>query len=112
MRAHRKATLWLAALVHRISGLLLAVFLPVHFLALGLAIEGEAKLESFLRWSENPWVKLAEMGLVFLLTVHLLGGARLLVLENFPWRDWQKTLAAIAAGVATLIAFGFLFRAV
>ena len=33
------------------------------------------------------------MGLVFLLTVHLLGGLRLLVLENFAWREGQKTIA-------------------
>jgi len=35
---HRTGTLWLAALVHRLSGLALAIFLPLHFLALGLAI--------------------------------------------------------------------------
>ena len=39
--AYRRDALWLAAMVHRISGVLLALFLPLHFLALGLAIEGE-----------------------------------------------------------------------
>jgi len=68
--------LWIAALVHRLSGLALAIFLPLHFLALGLAIRGEASLETFLRWSDQPLVKLAEGGLIFLLTVHLLGGLR------------------------------------
>jgi len=32
-----------AFLVHRISGLALALFLPAHFLALGTALEGEAR---------------------------------------------------------------------
>ena len=50
---HRKDALWIAALVHRLSGLALAIFLPLHFLALGLAIGGEAKLDGFLRWSER-----------------------------------------------------------
>ena len=50
------------------------------------------------------------MGLVFLLTVHLLGGLRLLVLENFAWREGQKTLASLAAGASLLVAFAFLFR--
>ena len=81
--AYRGSALWIAAMVHRISGLGLAIFLPLHFLALGLAIEGDAKLESFLRWSDQPVVKFAEGGLVFLLTVHLLGGLRILVIENF-----------------------------
>ena len=29
--------------MHRLSGLALACFLPLHFLALGLAIDGEAR---------------------------------------------------------------------
>jgi fumarate reductase subunit D len=108
--AHRSSVLWVAALVHRLSGLALAVFLPVHFLTLGLAIAGEARLESFLRWSDAPLVKLAEGGLVFLLLVHMLGGLRLLVLENLDWRDGQKELATIAAAVSAVIAFIFLAR--
>jgi fumarate reductase subunit D len=100
---HRKDALWIAALVHRLSGLALAIFLPLHFLALGLAIDGEAKLDGFLRWSEQPLVKFAEGGLVFLLTVHLLGGLRLLMVENFAWRGGQKHYA-VAAGVAAVVA--------
>ena len=54
--AYRYNALWAAAMVHRISGVLLAVFLPLHFLALGLAIEGEATLDGFLAWTANPVV--------------------------------------------------------
>jgi len=108
--AHRSNVLWVAALVHRLSGLALAVFLPLHFLTLGLAIEGEARLEGFLRWSDAPLVKLAEGGLVFLLLVHMLGGVRLLLLENLDWRDGQKQLATIAAVLSAIIAFLFLAR--
>ncbi len=80
---HRKNLLWLAALLHRLSGLALAIFLPVHFLTLGLAIDGEARLDSFLRWSDAPAVKIGEAVLIFLLAVHALGGLRLLaVVEN------------------------------
>jgi fumarate reductase subunit D len=102
---HRKNVLWIAALVHRLSGLALATFLPLHFLALGLAIHGEGQLEGFLRWSDQPMVKLAESGLVFLLVVHMLGGLRLLVIENLDWRDGQKQLATIAAGISAIVAF-------
>lgn len=97
-------------MVHRVSGLALAVFLPVHFLALGLAINGEARLDSFLRWSDQPLVKLAETGLVVLLTVHLLGGVRILIIENFDWRDGQKQLATAAAALSALVGFLFLVR--
>jgi fumarate reductase subunit D len=107
---HRGSILWVAAMVHRISGLALAIFLPLHFLALGLAINGDAQLDGFLRWTEQPLVKVAEVGLVFLLTVHLLGGLRVLVIENFDWHDRQKQLATLAAAVSAAVAFIFLVR--
>ena len=110
-RAHRRDGLWIAFLVHRISGLALACFLPLHFLALGLAINGEAQLDGFLKWTANPLVKLAEMGLVFLLAVHMLGGIRVLLIENLPWREGQKQIAAAALAVASLAAVVFLMRA-
>jgi succinate dehydrogenase cytochrome b556 subunit len=95
------------ALAHRLSGLALAFFLPLHFWALGQALEGESKLESFLRWTDQPLVKASEWAIVLLLAVHLTGGVRILMIEFLPWRDWQKTLAAVAA--ATALAIGLLF---
>jgi fumarate reductase subunit D len=106
---HRRDALWIAAMVHRESGLLLACFLPLHFLVLGLAIEGEARLDGFLRWTANPMVKLAEMILVFLLAVHMLGGIRVLLIENMPSHSGQKLLATVAlvvAGAAALVLLG------
>jgi fumarate reductase subunit D len=107
---HRGSALWIAAMIHRISGLALAIFLPVHFFVLGLSFHGGARLDSFLRWTDQPSVKFAESGLVFLLTVHLLGGLRVLVIENLDWRDGQKQLATLAAAVSAIVAFIFLVR--
>jgi len=108
---HRGSALWIAALAHRLSGLALSVFLPLHFLALGLAIDGEARFATFLRWSNQPSVKLAEGGLMFLLTLHVLGGLRVLVIENLPWRDGQKETATVLVGMSAVIALLFLVRA-
>ena len=94
---------WWAFLVHRLSGLALAVFLPVHFLVLGQALAGEAALDGLLAWTQRPLVKAAEWGLVILLAAHLAGGLRLLALEFLPWRDWQRSLLAAAAGL-TIVA--------
>lgn len=105
-RARQHPAYW-AFLVHRLSGLALALFLPVHFWALGQAIRGEASLEGFLRWTDAPLVKFAEWGLVLLLAAHLTGGLRLLALEFLPWRDWQKSLAAIAGGLALVAGLVF-----
>ena len=105
-RARNHPAYWAFA-VHRVSGVLLALFLPLHFWALGQALQGEARLDAFLRWSDQPLVKCAELILVLLLAAHLTGGLRLLALEFLAWRDWQKSLLA-AAGGATLLA-GLLF---
>ena len=92
---------------HRLSGLLLAFFLPFHFWVLGSAIKDTARLDAFLRWSDQPAVKFAEAGLVVLLAVHLAGGLRLLAVEFLAWRRWQKTAASITAGIG--LAAGLLF---
>ena len=101
---------WWAFLVHRISGIALALFLPVHFWALGQALRGEVQLESFLRWSDQPAVKTAEIILVVLLAAHMTGGLRLLMLEFLAWRNWQKTLLALAAGTTVVFALAFMLN--
>jgi fumarate reductase subunit D len=112
VRPHRSHPLWFAFIVHRVSGVCLALFLPLHFLVLGQAIEGAAGLDTFLSWTANPLVKLAEFGLVLMLGVHLFGGLRLLALEFLPWSPRQKTYAAAAAAGSFLVACGFLLNAV
>ena len=107
----RSHATYLAFLVHRISGLLLALFLPLHFWALSRAIEGEAALEGFLRWADNPVLKAAETVLVVLLAAHLAGGLRVLALEFLGWRSGQKTMAAASAGIALGAGLLFLLNA-
>jgi fumarate reductase subunit D len=110
-RARNHPAYW-AFLVHRFSGLALTLFLPLHFWALGQALAGEARLDGFLRWAEHPLVKFAETALVLLLAAHLAGGVRLLMLEFLAWRDWQRSLLAIAAGVSLAAGLAFLLNVV
>ena len=91
------------ALIHRISGLALALFLPIHFWALAQGLN----MDAFLRWTEQPIVKFAEWGLVVLLAAHLGAGLRVLAIEFLDWHEWQKSLAA-AAG-ALMLAAGLAF---
>ena len=107
MTRTRGHTGYWAFMVHRLSGIGLALFLPAHFLALGTAIRGEAALGEFLRWSEQPMVVAAEWVLVMLLAAHLAGGLRVLALEFMPWRNWQKTLATAAAFFAIVAGLVF-----
>jgi fumarate reductase subunit D len=97
-----------AFLVHRLSGLALALFLPLHFLALAQAIRGAAALDAFLAWTRAPWVVASEIALVFALALHLAGGLRLLFVEFVGWKsESQKALIAAAGGVAALCAIAF-----
>jgi fumarate reductase subunit D len=108
-RARNHPAYW-AFLVHRISGLLLTLFLPAHFWALSRAIEGEARLAAFLRWTESPWVRLAETGLVILLAAHLAGGLRIMALELLACREGQKTAIAVSAGASLAVGLVFLLQ--
>ena len=108
-RAH---PLWLAYILHRLSGLALALFLPLHFWVLAMAVSTPGRLDGFLQMTESGLVKLAEFGLVFLLAVHMFGGLRLMAMEWLPWSPPQKTLAASATALSFLIAALFLIKAV
>ena len=97
-----------AFVVHRVSGLLLALFLPVHFWALGRALAGEAALDEFLAWTERPMVKGSEVAIVLFLAAHLTGGLRLLVIEFVGWRsETQKAWLAAAVGAAGCCVLAF-----
>ncbi|MBC6417030.1 MAG: succinate dehydrogenase [Rhodospirillales bacterium] len=112
IRPHRRHPLWFAYLLHRVSGSVLALFLPIHFWMLSLALHDREALDGFLAWSDQGLVKAAEFGLVFLLAVHLFGGLRLLALEWLPWSGPQKTLAAAAMGLSLLVSGIFFLQAV
>lgn len=105
-RARRHAAYW-AFLMHRLSGLGLALFLPLHFWALGQAITGAAALETFLRFTDQPLFKFAEWGLVVLLSLHLMCGLRLLLIEFQPWSGLRKNWisGALAFSLASGMAF-------
>jgi len=109
LRTHKS---YLAFIGHRVSGLLLALFLPVHFLVLGLALSGADSMNRFLKFTDLPWVKAAEWGLVVLLSLHFLFGIRILMLEMTSFSDSSPNLAGwiLPFTVASLFV-GFVFLA-
>ena len=112
IRPHRAHPLWYAFLLHRLSGLGLAIFLPIHFYTLALAISAPSQLDEFLLLTDLTVVKLAEFGLVFLLSVHMFGGLRLMALQFLPWNGQQKTLASLALSGAFFISTCFFLGAI
>ena len=105
-RARTHAAYW-AFLMHRLSGLALALFLPAHFWALGRALENDAALDGFLRYTDQPLFKAAEWGLVVLLALHTVGGVRLLLIELGDGSGLRKSWIAGTVGAGLLAALAF-----
>jgi fumarate reductase subunit D len=98
---------YLAFLMHRLSGLGLALFLPLHFWALGQALHGAAALDGFLKLADQPLFKAAEWGLVVLLALHMMGGVRLLLIEFGSATGLRKNWIAGAVGFAAAAGMAF-----
>ena len=111
IRTHRNHAGYVAFLVHRLSGLALALFLPLHFLTLALALDGAAALDAALAWSAHPLLKIAETALIATLAVHLGGGLRLMAMEALPWSDRHKTWIGMAFAASVFAGLVFALNA-
>ncbi len=107
MRATHRQRGFVAAMLHRLSGIALAIFLPLHFLALATALNGANALDDFLALTRQPLVMLSEFAIVVALAIHMTLGLRVLAIEFLDFRE--KTLAALSVCVAAVLAVGFIF---
>jgi fumarate reductase subunit D len=107
MRASHRQPGFAAALLHRLSGIALAIFLPLHFLALATALDGAAALDSFLAITRAPLVKASECLLVAALATHMTLGLRILAIEFLDMRE--RTVAVLTVCAAAVFAVGATF---
>ena len=98
---------FIAALLHRLSGLALGVFVPFHFIALATVLNGADALDSFLSLTNDPFVKLSETGLVAALALHMTLGLRVLAIEFLGVRE--RTGATVSACIGLVFAVGLSF---
>ena len=98
---------FLAALLHRLSGIALAIFLPAHFVALGTALGGADSFQGFLGVTHNGFVRIAEWGLVTALGMHMALGVRVLAIEFFAVRE--RSAIVVSGCVACSLTVGLLF---
>lgn len=98
---------FVAALLHRLSGVALAVFLPLHFLALATALRGADAMDRLLAITRTPVLKFAEVALVLALAMHMTLGLRVLAIEFLPIRE--RTAAAVSLSIAAAVAIGLVF---
>jgi fumarate reductase subunit D len=106
MRASHSQRGFIAAMLHRLSGIALAVFLPMHLLALATALDGADALDKFLAITRQPLLEVLEVLIVVALAIHLTLGLRVLAVEFFDFRE--RTLAAVSVCLAAAFAVGLL----
>lgn len=107
IRASHRQRGFVAAMLHRLSGISLAIFLPIHFLALATALNGANALDSFLSITRQPLVELLEFAIILALAMHMTLGLRVLAIEFLDFRE--KTLAALSVCIAAIFAIGLIF---
>jgi fumarate reductase subunit D len=100
----------MAAMLHRLSGLVLAIFLPLHFLALGTALRGADAFESFVQATNTPLVKSAELVIVLALAMHLALGLRVLAIEFLSVREHTAAAVSICLGAVVAVGLAFLLN--
>lgn len=110
MRASHKQRGFIAAMLHRLSGIALAIFLPLHFLALATALQGAKALDLFLTLTRNPLVEIAEFGLVAALALHMALGLRVLAVEFLDFREKTAAIVSVCAAVACAAGLVFVFN--
>ena len=110
IRASHRQRGFVAAMLHRLSGIALAVFLPLHFLALATALNGASALDSFLALTRNPWVEAAEFGLVAALALHMTLGLRVLAIEFLDMRERTAAIVSLCAAAACAVGLVFVLN--
>jgi fumarate reductase subunit D len=111
MRAAHGHPGFIAAMLHRLSGIALSIFLPVHFYVLALALEGADALDSFLILTSTPAAKASESLLVIALSLHMALGLRILAIEFLAFRERSASALCACAGLSLAAGLGFLLNA-
>ena len=108
--ASHKQPAYLAALLHRLAGIALAIFLPIHFLALATALNGADALDAFLNVTQTPVLKFAEGVIVVALAMHMTLGLRVLAIEFLPIREHTSLTLSVCLAAATAVGLLFVFN--
>ena len=83
-------------LLHRITGVILVLYLFMHFFALSSSVGGEATFNNWLSNLQTPLTHLLEIGLVAVVAFHLLNGLRITIADFFFLTKPHKAIFWIA----------------
>ena len=90
--------------LHRISGVLLLIYLFMHLWVLGSAQLGPAAFDARLRMVQSPIFHFLEIGLVFVIFYHMINGLSITVMDFFNLSTRHKTLVTISVTIFAIVA--------
>ncbi|MGB4883381.1 MAG: succinate dehydrogenase, cytochrome b556 subunit [Neisseria sp.] len=98
----------IVSILHRISGVILFIMLPVLLYVLAGTLSREAAFESYQSFVSNPLVKIGLIGLLWAYIHHSFAGIRFLLLDAHKGLDLETArltakIVLVAALVLTLI---------
>ena len=102
---YRSGTGFWAFILHRASGIVLALFILPHLYVLYF-LKDPSKYEAIRSFCARPAVRLTEVGVLALVLAHGLNGIRVMLLEAGTPSRFQKALfrAAVLLGLLLLFA--------
>lgn len=95
---------------HRLTALILTIYLYVHLVTLGSVLGGPDGFDRAMAMMTTRTVRLLELGLVLLVVFHTFNGLRLSLLVLFPginqrWLSYAVVTASLAVVVLSLPLF-------
>jgi succinate dehydrogenase / fumarate reductase cytochrome b subunit len=98
-------------LLHRITGVILVIYLFMHIFALSSSTGGETTFNSWLSKLQTPLTHVLEIGLAAVVAFHLLNGLRITIADFFfltkPHKSifWIAMVIFVIFMVITLVVF-------
>ncbi len=98
-------------LLHRLSGVALAIYLVPHFFSIHSSQQGAQLFDQEMNVYTAPFFKFAEFMIVMTVAFHMFNGLRIIALDCFNLAGHQKLLFGLAMSgcAAVLISASFLF---
>lgn len=92
-----------AWVLHRITGVLLLIYLFMHLWVLGSANSGPGAFDERLKMVQSPLFHFLEIGLIFTIFYHMINGLSITIMDFFDLSRKHKTLVTISVAVFAIV---------
>ncbi len=112
---YRVKTGMFAWILHRVTGIGLAIYLPMHIYATS-SLQDPAKFDQVMAFLNQPLFKIAEIALLGAVIFHSLNGVRILIIDWFGGTrvhaKWFYGLMAVGMVLFIAGSYGFIQHAI